>query len=41
VTGRWAKLHNDEFYNFYPSSAISMFGSRRMKWQGYVAYIGI
>jgi hypothetical protein len=42
VTGGWRKLHNEELHNLYSSpSIIRMIKSRRMRWAGHVARIGI
>jgi hypothetical protein len=38
----WRKLHNEELYNLYSSlSIIRMIKSRRMKWAGHVAHLGL
>jgi hypothetical protein len=39
VTGVWRKLHNVEFHNLYFFPDIRVIKSRRLKWQGYVAYV--
>jgi hypothetical protein len=42
VTGGWRKLHNEELHNLYSSpSIIRMIKSRRIKWSGYVARMGL
>jgi hypothetical protein len=42
VTGGWRKLHNEELHNFYSSpSIIRMIKSRRMRWAGHVARMGM
>jgi hypothetical protein len=42
VTGGWRKLHNEEIYNLYSSpSIIRMIKSRRMRWAGHVARMGL
>jgi hypothetical protein len=42
VIGRWLKLHNEELHNLYCSpSIIRMIKSRRMRWVGHVAHMGI
>jgi hypothetical protein len=42
VTGGWRKLHIEEFHNLYSSpSIIRMMRSRRMRWAGHVARMGI
>jgi hypothetical protein len=42
VTGGWRKLHNEELRNLYSSaSIIRMIMSRRMRWAGHVARMGI
>jgi hypothetical protein len=41
VTG-WRKLHNEELHDLYSSSSIiRMMKSRRMRWAGHVAQIGL
>jgi hypothetical protein len=38
----WRKLHNDEFHNLYClPSIIRIIKSRRMRWTGYVAGMGV
>jgi hypothetical protein len=42
VAGDWRKLHNEELHNFYSSpSIIRIIKSRRMKWAGHVARMGV
>jgi hypothetical protein len=42
VTGGRRKLHNEELQNLYSSpSIIIMFKSRRMRWAGHVARMGV
>jgi hypothetical protein len=42
VTGGWRKLHNEELHNLYSlSSVIRKIKSRRMRWAGHVARIGV
>jgi hypothetical protein len=42
VTGGWRKLHDEEFHNLYSSSSIiRMIKSRRMRWAGQVAHMGV
>jgi hypothetical protein len=42
VTGGWRKLHNEGLYNFYSSpSIIRIMKSRRMRWAGHVARMGV
>jgi hypothetical protein len=42
VTGGWRKLHKEELRDLYSSSRISrMMESRRMRWAGCVARMGI
>jgi hypothetical protein len=42
VTGGWRKLHNKELHNLYSSpSIIRIIRSRRMRWAGYVARMGV
>ena len=37
VTGKWRKLHNEEFNDFYCSpNIIPVIKSRRMRWAGHV-----
>jgi hypothetical protein len=39
--GLWRKLHNDEFHSLYSSpNIVRVINSRRMRWVGYVAYMG-
>jgi hypothetical protein len=39
--GSWKKLHNDEFHSLYYSpNVIWVIKSRRMRWAGYVAWMG-
>jgi len=41
VTGKWRKLHNEEFNDFYCSpNIIPVIKSRRMRWAGHVARMG-
>jgi hypothetical protein len=41
VKGGWRKLHNEELHNLYSSpSIIRIIKSRRMRWAGYVAWMG-
>jgi hypothetical protein len=41
VTGRWRKLHNEEFHKLYSSPIIiRIIQSRRMRWVGHVARMG-
>jgi hypothetical protein len=42
VTGDWRKLHNEELHNLYSSvNVITMVGSRKMRWAGHVARMGV
>jgi hypothetical protein len=42
VTGEWNKLHNEELRDLYSSpSIIRIIKSRRMRWAGHVAQMGI
>jgi hypothetical protein len=42
VTGDWRKLHNEELHNLYSSpDIIRMIKSRRMRWAGHVARMGM
>jgi hypothetical protein len=42
VTGGWRKLQNEEFHNLYSSpSTIRMIKSRRMRWTGHIANMGV
>jgi hypothetical protein len=42
VTGSWRELHNEELHNLYSSpSIIRMIKSRRMRWAGHVARMGL
>jgi hypothetical protein len=41
VTGKWRRLHNEEFNGLYSSSnTIQVIKSRRMRWEGHVACMG-
>jgi len=38
VTGEWRKLHNEELNDLYsPRSIVSVFKSRRIRWEVHVA----
>jgi hypothetical protein len=42
VTGGWRKLHNEELHNLYSSpSIIIMLKSKRIRWAGHVARMGL
>jgi predicted small integral membrane protein len=42
VTGEWRKLHNEELHDLYSSpSIISTMKSRKMRWTGHVARMGV
>jgi hypothetical protein len=42
VMGGWRKLYNEELHNLYPlPSIIRITKSRRMRWVGHVAWIGV
>jgi hypothetical protein len=42
VTGEWRKLHNEELRDLYSSlSIVRIIKSRRMRWAGHVAQMGI
>jgi hypothetical protein len=42
VTEEWRKLHNEELHNLYSSPDLIMqVNSRRMKWAGHVARMGV
>ena len=41
ATGEWRKLHNEEFNDPYSSpNIVPSIKSRRMRWVGYVAFMG-
>jgi hypothetical protein len=42
VTGEWGKLHNEELHDLYSlPSIIRIIKSRRMRWVGHVARMGV
>jgi len=42
VTGEWRKLHNEEINDLYCSSnTVRVIKSRRMRWAGHVARMGL
>jgi hypothetical protein len=42
VIGGWRKLHNEDLHNlYYSSSIIRIIKSRRMRWAGHVARVGV
>jgi hypothetical protein len=42
ITGCWRKLHDVEFYNLFSlSDIIRVMKSRRMRWVGHVARMGV
>jgi hypothetical protein len=42
VTGGWRKMHNEGLHNLYSSpTIIRIIKSRRMRWTGYVARMGV
>jgi hypothetical protein len=42
VTGEWWKLHREELHNLYSSPDVIMqVKSRRMRWAGHVARMGV
>jgi hypothetical protein len=42
VTGEWRRLHNKELFALYLSpNVITVIKSRRMKWAGHVARMGV
>jgi hypothetical protein len=42
VTGEWRKVHNEERHNLYSSpDIIRQVKSRRMRWAGHVARMGV
>jgi hypothetical protein len=42
VTGEWRKLHNEELHTLYSSqNIIRQIISRRMRWAGHVARMGV
>jgi hypothetical protein len=41
VTGKWRKLHNEEFNDLYSlPNIVRVVKSRRIRWAGHVARIG-
>ena len=42
VTGEWRRLHNEERNDFYCSpNIVRVIKSRRMRWAGHVARMGV
>jgi hypothetical protein len=41
VTGEWRKLHSEELHNLYLSLDIRQIKSRRRRWAGHVARMGV
>jgi hypothetical protein len=42
ATGEWRKLHSEELHNLYSSpDIIRQIKSRRMRWAGHVAHMGL
>ena len=42
VTEEWRRLHNEELNDLYPlSNIVRMIKSRRMRWAGHVARMGV
>jgi hypothetical protein len=42
VTGQWRRLHNEELNDLYSSpTIIRVIKSRRMRWAGHVARMGV
>jgi hypothetical protein len=40
--GSWRKLHNDELHSlYYSSNIVRVIKSRRMRWVGHVARMGV
>jgi hypothetical protein len=40
ITGEWTKLNNEELKTLYSSYVTGMIKSKRMRWAGYVAFMG-
>jgi len=40
ITGKWRRLHSEEFHDLYSSSNIRMIKLRMMRWAGHVARKG-
>jgi hypothetical protein len=41
VAGGWRRLHNEEHHNLHTSKdIIRVINSRKMRWTGYVAWMG-
>jgi hypothetical protein len=41
VTGEWRRLHNKELYALYSPNIIRVIKSRRLRWAGHVARMGV
>jgi hypothetical protein len=39
--GSWRKLHNDELHSLYSPNIVKVIKSRRMRWAGHVARMGV
>jgi hypothetical protein len=41
ITGEWGKLHSEELNDLYSPNIVQVIKSRRMRWAGHVACLGV